>query len=100
MESEEETDVEEIEREEESKKERKKVTFYIDKEICREAIGKATRAVEILAELDNETLPRRYLESIVRILTTMCIDNNEQMQAAQRVISTMTEVIEDLLSNL
>ena len=100
VESDEETDVEEIKRKEEPKAERKKVTFYIDKEICRETIGKATRAVEILAELDNESLPRRYLESIIKILTTMCIDNNEQMQAAQRVISTMSEVIEDLLKNL
>merc|ERR1712121_537859 len=63
------------------------------------AIGRVTKALENISELDNETLPRRYLESIVRILTTICLDNNQQMQVAQRAIGTMSEVIEDLMGN-
>ena len=88
----------EIEREEDKIERKKKVTFYIEKANCANAIENVTKALENISKIDSDTLPRRYLEGIIRILVTICMDSNYQMQVAQRTIGAMSEVIEDLLS--
>merc|ERR1712050_829651 len=74
------------------------VTFYIEKANCANAVENVTKALENISKIDSDTLPRRYLEGIIRILVTICMDSNHQMQVAQRTIGAMSEVIEDLLS--
>ena len=95
-----EAEIECIDRGDETFRERKRVTFYVDKGTCMDEIRKVTKALENMSAMDNDTLPRRYLESLIKILTTICLDNNYQMQMAQNAIGTMTEVIEDLLRSI
>ena len=53
--------------------------------------------MEYIADMASDTIPRRHLDSVIRILVTICIDLNDQMQTAQQTIGAMSEMIEDML---
>ena len=89
----------EIEREGENKASRKKVTFYIEKANCSNAVERLNRVLENITEINSDTLPRKYLEGIIKYLSTICIDSYEQMQTSQRLIGALSEVLEEMLEN-
>ena len=83
--------------EEEALNKKKKVTFCIEQKKCTSAIEKVIRALEYLASIASNTTPRRNLDSVIKILVSVCIDLNSQMQTAQSTIGAMSELIEDML---
>ena len=52
--------------EEDERLNRKKVTFYIDKVKCSTAIEKVTRALENITDIDSNTIPKRYLDGVIK----------------------------------
>ena len=67
-----------LEREDEEERlDSKKVTFYIDNVKCTSAIEKVIRALENISDIDSDTIPRRYLDGVIKILVTICIDLND-----------------------
>ena len=98
MNSDEEQEIVDLEREdEEAVSDKKKVTFYIEHKKCTSAIEKVIRALEYLVGMASNTTPRRSLDSVIKILVSICIDLNSQMQTAQHTIGAMSEMIEDML---
>ena len=98
MSSDEEQEIVDLEKEEEDAIiDKKKVTFYIENKKCTSAIEKVIRALEFIAGMASDTIPRRHLDSVIKILVTICIDLNGQMQTAQQTIGAMSVMIEDML---
>ena len=55
------------------------------------------KALEYIATIDIDTTPKKQLESVIKILVSVCVDLNNQMQTAQATMGAMSELIEDLL---
>ena len=91
-----EQEIVDLEREEEEML-NKKVTFCIEHKKCTTAIEEVIRALEYLANIASNTTPRRNLDNVIKILVSVCIDLNSQMQTAQSTIGAMSELIEDML---
>ena len=93
-----EQEVVDLENEEEDIVRKKKVTFLIEYKKCTSAIEEVIKALEFIATIDIDTTPRKNLDSVIKILVSICVDLNDQMQTAQITMGAMSELIEDLLN--
>ena len=66
------------------------MTFIVDQKRCTSAIEQVIMSLEYLAKIDIDTAPRKNLDNIIKILISVCIDLNIQMQNAQRTMGTMS----------
>ena len=82
--------------EEVTEKTGRRVTFNEHQERYSTALEEVTNTLEILLRLKTETAPRKHVENIVKIIVSICIDTNIQLQNAQNTIKIMSEVIEEM----
>ena len=94
-----EPEVVDLENENEDVVKKKRVTFLIEYEKCSLAIEDVVKALEFIANINIDTTPKGQLERVIKILVSVCVDLNNQMQTAQTTMGAMSELIEDLLKS-